>query len=66
MLLLFPGHCSAVLRKLGASPGRIEQLELLFEEPEKGGVVKRNTTALSLSSHKYRGVVPLNLLGICG
>ena len=53
LLILFPGHTAAVLKKLGASPGRIQELVLLYEEPSDKSLVKRNTTALALSNHKF-------------
>ena len=31
LLLIFPGHCGSVLKKLGASPGRVEETEVILE-----------------------------------
>ena len=53
LLLVFPGHCAPVLRKLGCSPGRIEEVEVILEEPTSKTMVKRKATSLSLSNHQY-------------
>ena len=53
LLLVFPGHCVPVLKKLGCSPGRIEEIEVILEEPSSKTMVKRKAKSLSLSSHQY-------------
>ena len=53
LLLVFPGHCGGILRKLGASPGRVEEMEVILEEPGTHSLLKRKATTLALSDHKF-------------
>ena len=53
LLVLFPGHCANVLKKMGASPARISEIEIVVEEPQDHTLLRRNATALSLSAHTY-------------
>ena len=53
LVLLFPGRCRDALTRLGASPGRLGEAELLYCEEGSGRTFKRQTTRLSLSDNTY-------------
>ena len=50
LLVLFPGHCSTVLKKMGASPARINEIEIVVEEPNEHALLRRNATAWTPSA----------------
>ena len=49
-----PGRCQPVLRRLGAQPTQLTEVELLFTEPMDQGIVKRLATATILSDHTFK------------
>ena len=54
LVVLFPGHCESTLKKIGASEGRINQIEIVVQEPQTQQLPRRNATSLALSSHQFQ------------
>ena len=54
LIILFPGHCANILRKVGAAAARVHEIEIVVEVPQEKTLLRRNATALALSSHTFQ------------
>ena len=52
-ILVFPGHCAAALKRLGAPCDKIMEAQFAVSDPDNVAVERRNVTTLALSDHDF-------------
>ena len=52
-LMVFPGHCAAALKRLGAPCDKITEAQFAVSDPDNVAVERRNVTTLALSDHSF-------------
>ena len=53
LLIIFPGRCSAALRKLEVSADRIKEEEIILQDGDEAALVRRKVTLLRMSEHHF-------------
>ena len=54
LLLVMPGRCGQLLKKLGADPRKITEEELLLKDADDASLLRRRVTLLQVSNHELK------------